>query len=342
MNKKILLISLLISTLHLTGCSWNEGEDPTKITSGKFDQELEGLFPSEEGFKWQYFGTADYGQTMWIERVYQSNSQKIIKVKGEINDLSGGSSPIDYSLQMTYAIEPDRVVQSKISEAMMDSEYDKLTLIMTPLEIGTQWKEEVIDSQGKKETVTGEIIETEDHPEGRIYKVLYSEDNSDYSEVRKIQSGRGVVDFLKTMKYQTESIDVGYHIYKTNVEKKKESQATGNVEEELIKGTIYNFDESWTSFVNNGSDDVYKYVLENSPAYNAVKSFIPGGKKQKFETIEVKTIAINGTRAQVKVFEKLRQENKGNVEFIEYNWIYTLVKIGSQWYVDSYIEDGDQ
>ena len=48
LNKKILLMSLIISTLHLTGCSWNEGEDPTKITSGKFDQELEGLFPSEE------------------------------------------------------------------------------------------------------------------------------------------------------------------------------------------------------------------------------------------------------------------------------------------------------
>lgn len=331
-----MILSILCLIILSVGCEKTE-EIPTKVVAGGFDQDLANLFPKLEGTTWSYYGTADYAQHMSIEKIYEANSQKVIKVKGEVDDLSGMSNNLDYRLEVTYAIESDRVTQTKMSDAMMDSEYDKLTLIMAPLEKGNKWREEVIDSQGKKVTLNGEIIEITEQPEGKIYKVLYKESDSDYSEVRKIQEGKGVVDFVKTLKYQNESMEMAYHLYEMNQGKDSYNLGTDNSEIDKIKGTIFKYDELWVDFVNRGDVGIMEYVIAGSPVANMISSFVRDGTKQKYLGIEIKSVNINGAEATADVYEKLEQTKDGESEVKEYEWVYKLQKIGEQWYIHSYV-----
>ncbi len=185
-RKLIIILALFLIGAVSTSCTKKE-EEATIVVTGSYDKNLSELFPQEEGWLWEYTGSANYAHHMHLDKVYEAGSQKVLTVSGEVNNVSSGTSQSDYSLEVTYAIEGDRIVQTKISDAMMDSEYNKVTLIMSPLVLGTSWKETVIDSQGKNVEIQSEIIDVEDNPEGKIYKILYKELKSDYSEVRKIQ-----------------------------------------------------------------------------------------------------------------------------------------------------------
>lgn len=336
MFRKIAMVALtILVTLTVSACK-KEETGSTVVVAGNFNSELASLFPSEEGVKWEYYGTGDYAQHMTLEKVYEANSQKVLKIKGEVDDLSGGESNLDYSLEVTYSIESDRVEQSKISDVMMDSEYDQLTLIMSPLAVGTKWSEETVDSQGKKIKVQGEIIEIEEAEDGTIYKVLYTEADSDYSEVRKIQKGKGVIDFVKTLKYQDQTLEINYHLYRLVPPDEKREVAVDQAEVNKIKGVIFKYDELWIDFVNQGDTAIMDYVASGSPVESMINNYVRDQTRQKYLSIEVGDVVISGNQAKATVYEKMQQDRDSISEIFEYNWEYTLVKIGEQWYLQSY------
>ncbi len=331
---------LIIGVVAILSCACgSKSEEATVVVAGNYSKTLAELFPEKEGYRWEYYGTADYGHEMTLEKIYEANSQKVLKIKGEVTDHSAGESNLNYNLEVTYAIESDRVVQSKLSDVMMDSEYDHITLIMEPLLVGTSWHEETVDSQGKKATVNGEIIEVEENTEGTIYKVRYSEEKSDYSEVRKIQRGRGVVDFLKTLKYEDQSMEMSYHLYSLVAPEANKKESIGTTEIDKIKGVIFKFDELWIDFVNQGDTALLDYVIPESPVELMINGYTRDDTKQKYLSIEVGEVKITGDNADVKVYEKMKQDKGDETQIFEYNWIYHLKKNGEQWYLYSYDEE---
>lgn len=335
MHKKLLTTLIILSLIGLLGGCDKEDSAPTVVVAGNYNTELANLFPDKAGYKWEYYGTGDYAQHMTLDKIYEANSQKVLKVKGEVDDLSGGASNLDYSLEVTYAIESDRVEQTKISDVMMDSEYDHITLIMSPLQVGTKWSEETVDSQGKKVKVSGEIIELEEAPEGKIFKILYTENNSDYSEVRKIQEHRGVIDFVKTLKYQDKTMEISYHLYR--LEAPQEAVAVEDTSEyDKIKGVIFKYDELWIDFVNHGDTEIMNYVAPGSAVENMISNYVRDETRQKYLSIEIGEIQVVGSEATVKVYEKMQQDRDTVSEIFEYNWVYHLKKNGEQWYITSY------
>lgn len=340
--KKLIYGCTVLAIMMGTGACKAEEDTPTLVVAGNYSQELAELFPSNEGAKWEYYGIADYGHHMTLDKIYEANSQKVLKITGEVEDLSGGASQLDYHLEVTYAIESDRVVQTKLSDTMMDSEYDHLTLIMTPLAVGTKWQEETVDSQGKKAAVTGEIIEIEQAEDGPIYKVRYTEAKSDYSEVRKLQKGKGVIDFVKTLKYDDQTVEVSYHLYRMGQAEVSNQEAENKADIDRIKGVIFKFDELWIDFVNQGDAGIKNYIVSGSPVEEMVKNYVRDDTKQKYLSIEIGEITIEGDRAQAKVYEKMQQTKGENSDVLEYRWIYHLIKSGQQWYIHSYEEDKGQ
>ncbi len=340
LKKLLICTGIFVLVLGLSACkSKSNDNQETVVLAGNYNQELAQLFPDAEGYKWEYYGTSDYGHHMKIDKIYEANSQKVIKVTGEVADLAGSQSEQDFSLEVTYAIESDRVVQTKLSDRMMDSEYDHITLIMSPLLVGTKWHEETVDSQGKRAMINGEIIESEENGEGTIYKVLYTEEKSDYSEVRKIQKGKGVIDFVKTLKYEDQSMEISYHLYRLILPEEKASVVVGESEKDRIKGVVFKFDELWIDFVNQGSIDLMDYVVEDSPVSEMIKNYIRDDTRQKYLSIQIADVNVNGTNADVKVYEKMQQTGKEEVQIFEYRWIYHLQKKGEQWYIHSYEAD---
>lgn len=339
MRKKLIILSALFLVLtFITACGGKE-EEATVVVTGSYDKALSELFPQEEGWYWEYTGSADYAHHMHLDKVYEAGSQKVLTVSGEVNNVSSGDSHSDYSLEVTYAIEGDRIVQTKLSDAMMDSEYDKITLIMNPLTIGTRWKESVVDSQGKKVDIQSEIIDVEEHPDGKIYKIIYKEEKSDYSEVRKIQEKRGVIDFVKTMKYADQSMEIRYSLSQLLPPDPKREAQSASSETDQIKGIIFKFDELWIDFVNQDDPAVMDYVLADSPVAEMIQSYQRNEDRQKYLSIDIKDVSIDKNTAYARVYEKIQQTSGGETNVFEYHWIYRLEKKGEMWYIHSYEED---
>lgn len=337
-RKLIVILALFLIGAVSISCGKKE-EEATVVITGSYDKSLSELFPQEEGWQWEYTGSANYAHHMHLDKVYEAGSQKVLTLSGEVNNVSSGTTHSDYSLEVTYAIEGDRVVQTKLSDALMDSEYDKVTLIMSPLALGTSWKETVIDSQGKTVAIQSEIIDVEDHPDGKIYKVVYKEMKSDYSEVRKIQVKQGVIDFVKTMKYADQSLELTYRLNKLSPPNQNHEQNELSTEVDQVKGVIFKFDELWIDYVNQGDSSVMDYVSEESPVAKMILEYQRDETRQKYLSIDIKEVTIDKNIAYAKVYEKMQQTSGSENNIFEYHWIYRLEKKGEMWYIHSYEEN---
>lgn len=208
MKKKILLFVLIaVLAFTFTACKSDEA-----VVSDELNQDLLKLLPNE-GFQWAYIGPAEYYHEMRLETITADAAQAIYKVTGEVEDVSNGEGNKNYTIELYYEIGPDSIVQKKTAETMLDSEYDTLTLIKTPLEVNNKWTESVTDQNGKKQTIEGSIIEISETDEGNIYKVVYKNSKTGYVESRKILEGIGVIAFTKAVEIDGEQYQYGYGLY---------------------------------------------------------------------------------------------------------------------------------
>jgi hypothetical protein len=206
-KKQILLLILTLIIFALVGCKADE-----PVSDLPLNQDLVNLMP-KEGFKWAYHGPSEYYHEMVLESITEDASQATYKIVGEVRDVSSGEDSRDHSIQVFYQINGDSIIQMKTAEAMLDSEYDQLTIIKTPLETGTTWVDEITDKNGKKQTIQGEIIEITEAEDGNVYKVVYTNKKQKYSESRKIKEGYGILAFTKAVEIDGEKFSYGYGLY---------------------------------------------------------------------------------------------------------------------------------
>ena len=178
--------------------------------------ELSHLLPDSQGFKWNYNGFAEYGHIMQIDNIIDEAEKREYLISGEVADPSGGEGSLDRNLDLKYTIKENKLIQEKTEETMMDSKFDKLTLIQTPLVAGTYWNEEVTDNEGNDATINAYIkkVELNDDLETE-YTVRYDDANSEYYEIRTIREGVGVVNFEKLLELEDSSFPVTYFLYET-------------------------------------------------------------------------------------------------------------------------------
>lgn len=209
MHKKIAIIMMvLVMVLSLAACK--SSDEPA--SDGLLNEDLVKLLPNE-GFSWAYIGGAEYYHEMTLDSITKDEHQAIYKITGEVDDVSGNGSESDYKLEIFYEINSDSIVQRKTEQMMLDSEYDEITLIKAPLQEGTTWSEEIIDRDGKKQTINAEIYEVTQEEKGTMYKVLYQNPKTGYLESRKIMEGYGVVAFSQSVEIDGQKFQYGYGLY---------------------------------------------------------------------------------------------------------------------------------
>ncbi|MCR3920987.1 MAG: GerMN domain-containing protein [Firmicutes bacterium] len=211
---KLFLFSMLL-LFALTGC----GKDPDPTPPGNQDpdptpeptiaQELVALLP-EAGYEWIYNGFAEYGHEMRLDSIDEEAGKKIYHVTGEVFDPSGGEAQRDFALTIRYEIDEDSLVQIKDEEAMLDSIFDRLTLIKMPLSVGTSWEEQVTDQEGAQKTIIGTITEIAQAEGQATYRVRYEDQGSDYWEERLLRQGAGVQTFERLLDVGGEPFPAGY------------------------------------------------------------------------------------------------------------------------------------
>lgn len=148
--------------------------------------DLEDLLPQYNNFNWTYHGSVEYGHDMEINNIIKGQRSTCYTIEGAVYDMSVGEADTDFSINLEYIVQSDAIFQNKEEEAMMDSEYDEIQLIRTPLEKGTTWSQEVEDSDGVATTLESTITDVKDTDKGAIFTVRYEDTNSDYYEQREL------------------------------------------------------------------------------------------------------------------------------------------------------------
>ncbi len=136
-------------------------------------------------------------------------------ISGMVGDPSGGESPRDHSLRITYTVANGVWVQEKVEEAMMDSEFDRLEILRGPIRAGTTWTQVQVDQKGRRRTLDSTIEEVALDPV-RTLVVYYRERGEEYFERRRIALGVGVVDFEKLWIHPEGNFEIGYYLFESS------------------------------------------------------------------------------------------------------------------------------
>ncbi|MDW7662183.1 MAG: GerMN domain-containing protein [Bacillota bacterium] len=101
---------------------------------------------------------------------------------------------------------------------MLDSKFDRLTLIKTPLVAGTTWIQDVIDKDGNSSRINAIIKKVEIVDDNKTqYTIRYDDVNSAYFEERIIREGVGVVSVEKLLELSDTSFPAGYTLYVSGI-----------------------------------------------------------------------------------------------------------------------------
>jgi len=197
----IFVIALIIAPMNVYGMNHS-----TSITT-------KDLLPQYNNYNWTYTGFAEYGHDMSIERIVSNDTTTNYNINGSVHDMSGGEADTNLSIDLEYIVESDVLIQKKGEEAMMDSKYDSIELIRSPLEEGTTWNQSVENPNGDMTTLESSIKKVETQDNSLVFTVKYEDINSDYYEERKIKESIGVISFEKIMFNEGDSYTIGYSLY---------------------------------------------------------------------------------------------------------------------------------
>jgi hypothetical protein len=199
---------------------WNPDTRVASINDITNQTDLSRLLPESKGFIWRYDGFAEYSHQMQLESINDLDQKREYVITGEVGDPSGGESNLDRSISIKYTIDGHRIIQEKVESAMLDSKFNKITLIQTPLSVGNSWQEQVVDKQGKVTTLKAFIQKIEIVEDGsKQYTVRYEDVNSSYYEERVIKENIGVINVEKLLELQDSSFPVSYFLFDFEVAK---------------------------------------------------------------------------------------------------------------------------
>ena len=202
-----------ISEMLNKDVGWNPDTRVASIND-KGKQQLVSLLPESVGFTWMYNGFAEYSHQMTLKDIDDTNRGLEFVINGEVGDPSDGESTVDRNVNIKYVVTNNGIIQEKTEEGMLDSKYDKITLIRTPLIAGNQWTEKVTDNQGGTTTLNAFIQKVEINESGlKEFTVRYNDMNSEYYEERLIRENIGVVSFEKLMELPDTSFPVSYFLF---------------------------------------------------------------------------------------------------------------------------------
>ncbi|GAB6106181.1 hypothetical protein [Fusibacter bizertensis] len=288
--KKIIITAVVLSVFLFTGCGIH-----SDINRPSDERLLKFLPVNGE----EFLGDGDYYHVTKEIQFEKDDGKESAVITGEVKNNFAGGTGADYNFTIRLEVTSQELVQTYTGNRLNDSDFDRVILLKLPLEADQSWSFTATNKEGKKQKVTATI--TEIFNDGKGIKVRY-ETKDGYFEERTLYEKHGVIDFLRQVIYQNESTVTGYH---SVLEIVKDDQASAssnstNASDDLtsdvsIDATIdssmdtttdtqvfpmkvidlpiayYNlilgFEQAWTGYVSNSSDDLLKFVEPDTPAY---------------------------------------------------------------------------
>ncbi|SHK04040.1 hypothetical protein [Paramaledivibacter caminithermalis] len=207
----VCILALVISSV---GCKAVDNEE-SKAGNGNikdevgYNQELASYFTTVEGTVLKYYGTAEYGQTLTLNKALEDEDSLKLIFKGEIQDLSEGegASKDELMLESEYLINKDSVKETIKNEEIRFSQsiIREQIILKAPIEEGTSWKQ-TVSIDGKEYEAETKIIEvSKDEKDRNLVKTetnvkdIESYPENTYKEIRAYKEGKGLVEFSNTI-----------------------------------------------------------------------------------------------------------------------------------------------
>jgi hypothetical protein len=186
---------------------------------------IRALLPDKAGFRWRYFGFAEYAMTMDLKSVEQSGGGTVYAAVGSVADMSGGEAKGDFAVRVAYTVSPGVLRQKLEGNKAMDSVFPDIELIRTPLAAGTKWTQTSKAAAGGDAVLDCAIDAVRDSGGKKVYAVSYRQRGSDYYELREITEGLGVTSFQKLYEFETGGDLIGYQLYTQDTQSAMEGYA---------------------------------------------------------------------------------------------------------------------
>ena len=174
---------------------------------------MRALLPPDQGFQWQYFGTAEYAHSMKLTAIEGTGDDITYRAEGKVADMSGGAAGGDFSISISYRITPGLIVQQIAGDKLMDSIFPTLELIRAPLAKGTAWTQQQTDAEEHDRTIDCKITDIRQVDNRLVYTVEYRAEDSDYYERREITEGIGVTYFEKYLPLNNPDDKFSYQLF---------------------------------------------------------------------------------------------------------------------------------
>lgn len=207
---------LMLSLFLIPGCG-SGGDAPLAgapaDSAWQADLSLQSLLPSEAGYTWHYFGFAEYGFSMKLERVFTEDASIVYSVSGMVEDMSDGESGLDFGIDLDYVVSDSALSVVQTAEVSMDNDFSEMVLVRLPLAVGNTWTQTVTNLEGEDIELICGIEEVEQGPPLRV-TVRYRDADGPFYQLRVFEEGVGVVTFEKLFMSPEGDFEIGYSIFR--------------------------------------------------------------------------------------------------------------------------------
>lgn len=208
--KKIFCLTLILLMAGVgIGCTKADSEVKEDSNEKGYSKELLSYFPSVEGTVFNYSGTAEYGQTLTLNKVIENEDLVTLNFKGEILDVSEGegNSKEDRAIETEYTINKDSVTQAQknLTRRFSQSIIKDQVVLKSPIKVGNTWDQKV-SIDGKEYTVTTKITDVSKDDKNKnivqtetIINAIENYPENTYKEIKIFKEGKGLVEFKSTI-----------------------------------------------------------------------------------------------------------------------------------------------
>ncbi|MEJ8553475.1 hypothetical protein [Tepidibacter sp. Z1-5] len=208
--KKIFCLTLILLMAGVgVGCTKANNEVKEDSNEKGYSSELLSYFPSVEGTVLNYSGTAEYGQTLTLNKVTDNEDLLALNFKGEILDVSEGEGPSkeDRGIETEYTINKDTVTQKQknLTRRFSQSIIKDQVVLKLPIKAGNTWDQKV-NIDGKEYTMQTKITDvSKDDKNKNIVKTettiqgIEDYPENTYKEIKIFKEGKGLVEFKNTI-----------------------------------------------------------------------------------------------------------------------------------------------
>ena len=166
--------------------------------------EVMSYFPDNEGFTWTYFGFAEYGHEMSIDRISNTKSpgNVVYEIAGAVFDMSDGESGRDFSFGLEYIFTQEDVRERILHKDVFPHRIDGLVMLKAPVKEGQKWSFKAEDGSEVDARITRTGKDLDD--DLAYCEVEYTTPDTSmpdglYRETRVFKKGLGVVAFTSTI-----------------------------------------------------------------------------------------------------------------------------------------------